>query len=651
MSQLTLKYTITLVSDIGRRATEEAKVLEKAQQTMQKATEKTSDAMKKLEKEVVVTGVNIGGLQGVITGTTSKFVDLDRAMSKVGGNVGSRQQITFFNMLKGKIDQATTSASKLRESLSKPLAEGGGTGADKGGRGSSLMSDVQRMAGIVGAARLARTAFDDNMEFEKLQLKMKFNAQLSSEEVQTLRQDAIGLSKTSLNKPLDVAKAQFRLANAGLKMDSIRKLTPTVANAAQVFDATPDQIADLVFDMVTKSGVKEERVPAMLDMLYSHATSGRFETMDMARQAPAFLNSAKTVGITGERGLNFMGALTQRMMRNATVTNPSEVSTIIQEGLAHITTPHMTGLDGKKHSKGATGLMGFGINVADYFDEKGNFKGDGGVDGIVDLARAMKSKHLDNPFMMGQAGIREHYTQLFWREMMNSIDAPDTDKDPNLLKMMERGGVAQNSGQLAKNLEDVKASGFGKMQAVGVNTQGAMVGGFGETVTAGAANTASWASNHPWLTAGGALLGAGATLATGGLAGPWVIAALAAAAGTAGLGAGQAYLSDSWAKKSPQDREAERQLSFSTDVTMRKSGLNPAFAFMPPTDFLTLTAPGALPTQLAAGKNTEIKVGEGTLSIDVRVSDDRVSASSSVLRPLSLVRINAGATNPGGFKP
>lgn len=649
MTQLTLKYTISLVSDIGRRAAEEAKLLEKAQETMRRATEKTSGAVKVLDKEITVSKGSIGELQGAITGVTSKFVDMDRAMSRMGGNVGSRQQITFLNMLKGKIDQAATSASKLRESLSKPLAEGGGTGADKGGKGSTLMGDVQRMAGIVGATRFARTAFDDNMEFEKLQLKMKFNAQLSMQEVQTLREDAIGLSKTSLNKPLDVARAQFRLANAGLKMDSIRKLTPTVANAAQVFDATPDQIADLVFDMVTKSGVKEERVPAMLDMLYNHATSGRFETMDMARQAPAFLNSAKTVGITGERGLNFMGALTQRMMRNATVTNPGEVSTIIQEGLAHITTPHMTGLDGKKHSKGATGLMGFGIKVTDYFDDKGNFKGDGGVDGIVDLARAMKAKHLDNPFMMGKAGIREHYTQLFWREMMNSIDAPDTDKDPNLLKMMERGGAAQNSGQLAKNLEDVKASGFGKMQAVGVNTQGAMVGGFGETVTAGAANTASWASNHPWLTAGGALAGAGATVLTGGLAGPWVIAALAAAAGTAGLGAGQAYLSDSWAKKSPQDREAERQQSFSTDMAMRKSGLNPAFGNVPGLDMLTLTAPGAMPMQLTTGRMTEVKVGEGTLAIDVRVTDERVSATPSVMRPLSLIRINPGATNPGGF--
>jgi len=333
------------------------------------------------------------------------------------------------------------------------------------------------------------------------------------------------------------------------------------------------------------------------------------------------------------------------------VTNPSEVTTIISEGLAHITTPHMTGLDGKKHSKGAGGLAGFGIKVTDYFDDQGNFKGEGGVDGIVELARAMKAKHLDNPFNMGKAGIREHYTQLFWREMMNSIDAPDTDKDPNLLKMMERGQTAQSSDQLAKNLKDVKASGYGKMLDVGVNTQGAMVGGFGETVTGGAASTASWASNHPWLTAAGAVAGAGATIFTGGLAAPWVLAALGAAGGTAALGAGGSALSDWWGKKSPQDRQADRTQYLPTSVVMRSAGLNPAFGGVPGLDMLTLTAPGAMPTQLAAGRMTEVKVGEGTLAIDVRVTDERVSATPSVMRPLSLVRINPGNTNPGGFKP
>ncbi|WP_310627045.1 phage tail tape measure protein [Limnohabitans sp.] len=645
MRELKLKYFIDLVSTIGQRSTAEAKTLEKAHEQMNKAVAGTSARFNELGKWAGKAGKDVGQMQGEITGTTSKFVALDRAITQMGGNTGSTRQVGYIQQLGNQIDRARNSAMKLRDALSKPLGGVGADGKDGKGAPNSLMGDAQRLAGIVGATRLARTAFDDNMEFEKLQLKMKFNAQLSNEDVAALRQDAIDLSKSSLNKPLDVSKAQFRLANAGLKMDSIRKLTPAVVNSAQVFDAAPDEIADLVFDMVTKSGIKEERVPAMLDMLYSHATSGRFETMDMARQAPDFLNSAKTVGITGERGLNFMGALTQRMMRNATVRNPSEVSTIIKEGLAHITTPHMTGLAGKKHSQGATGLMKFGIKVTDYFDKDGNFKGEGGVDGIVGLAREMKSKHLDNPFMMGMAGIREHYTQLFWREMMNSIDAPDTDKDPNLVKMMERGQLAQKSGQLAKNLEDVKQSGYGKMLDVGVNTQNAMVGTTGEALTSGAANAASWASNHPKTMIAAGVLGAGATIFTGGLAAPWVLAALGAAGGTAALGAGGDWLSNRWATPAqPSPLNAV-------------PGARPPFAVsgmgMPPAmDFLSLSAPG-MGTQpfggQLGGQSAQVQIGQGQLDINVRVTDDRVTLSPTVAQQPSLIRINPGSTNPAGY--
>jgi hypothetical protein len=285
--------------------------------------------------------------------------------------------------------------------------------------------------------------------------------------------------------------------------------------------------------------------------------------------------------------------------------------------------------------------MRFGINVSDYFDENGNFKGEGGVEGIIGLTKAMKAKHLDNPFIMGQAGIREHYTQLFWREMMASIEADDSDKNPNLLKMMGRGLEAQNSQQLAKNLDDVKKSGFGKMQDAAINTQAAAVGTFGANLTSGAANTVSWASNHPWLTAGAGLLGAGATVATGGLAAPWVLAALGMAGGTAALGAGGNSLWDWWNRPSGVPAVAP--------AVAAPSAGSPRLS-RSPLDFLTVTAPGADVTQMLTGRTTEVKVGEGTLLIDLHVTNDGVSVVPSVTRQPSLIRINPGPTNPGGTR-
>lgn len=361
------------------------------------------------------------------------------------------------------------------------------------------MSAATKLIGIGGGAMGLKSIIDDNLAFERSLLKIKFNAGMTTKELAELRRMAMDLSKTSLNSPLDIAQMQLRLANAGLKMNDIRQLAPTVANAAQVFEAPAGEIADLVFDKITKSGIKNDRVPQMLDMLYYHATSGRFETMDMARQAPELLNAGALVGLNNESGLNLMGAMTQRMMRNATVQNPSEVSTMVKHGLSHITDPHYVKALGK-----------VGIDVPSYFDKKGHFKGDGGVDGIIALTRAMIDKGLENPFKMGKAGFREQYTKTFWLEMMRSIKAADTDKDPNLLKMMERGKTAMNSGQLAANLATIREANFGKIKAAEIEVQKAKLSGGAQAMTGAAGTAANLFSDHPIATSAAAV---GATLA------------------------------------------------------------------------------------------------------------------------------------------
>lgn len=119
--------------------------------------------------------------------------------------------------------------------------------------------------------------------------------------------------------------------------------------------------------------------------------------------------------------------------------------------------------------------------------------------------------------------------------------------------------------------------------------------------------------------------------------------------GLAGSYGSGALFDSMWSKKSPQGRQAERVPYLPPDAAMRMAGLNPAFGNVPGLDMLTLTAPGAMPAQLAAGRMTEVKVGEGTLAINVRVTDERVIATPTVMQPLSLIRINPGNTNPGGF--
>lgn len=351
------------------------------------------------------------------------------------------------------------------------------------------MSTAAKMIGIGAGIGGLKSVIDDNLAFERTLLKIKFNAQMTTKELAELRKMAMDLSKTSLNSPLEIAQMQQQMANASLKMDSIRKLAPSIANVAQIFEAPAGEIADLVFDQITKSGISPDRVPQMLDMLYYHATSGRFETMNMARQAPTLLNAGALVGLNNEAGLNLMGALTQRMMRNAPVRNPELVTTLVEHGLSHITDPRYV-----------KGLAKVGIDVPSYFDNKGHFKGEGGVDGIVALTRAMMAKGLDNPFKLGAAGFREHYTKTFWLEMMRSLKATDTEKDPNLLKMMERGREAMNSGQLAVNLATMKEANFGKIRAAEIEIDKAKLSTGGQALTTAAGGIASQFSENPWTT-------------------------------------------------------------------------------------------------------------------------------------------------------
>lgn len=356
------------------------------------------------------------------------------------------------------------------------------------------LSAASTMIGIGGGMLGMKSIIDDNLAFERTLLRTRFNAQATTKDLVELRRMAMDLSKTTLNTPLEVAEMQFRLATSGLKMPDIRQLAPKIAAAAQVFEAPAGEIANLVFDKITKMGITNDRVPQMLDMLYYHATSGRFETVDMARQAPELLNAGALVGLNNEKGLNLMGALTQRMMRNTTVSNPAEVATLVKHGLSHITDPHYVTKLGKA-----------GIDVKSFFDDKGKFKGEGGVDGLLGLTRAMMAKGFENPFKLGQAGFREQYTRTFWLEMMRSLRAKDTEQDPNLIKMMERGNTAMGSGQLEMNLATIKESNFGKIKAAEIEVQKLKLSEAGQGVTSAAGSAAKTFSEHPAIATAGAI--------------------------------------------------------------------------------------------------------------------------------------------------
>ena len=70
----------------------------------------------------------------------------------------------------------------------------------------------------------------------------------------------------------------------------------------------------------------------------------------------------------------------------------------------------------------------------------------------------------------------------------------------------------------------------------------------------------------------------------------------------------------------------------------------------PKLDYLSLSSPKQMGQKLALGSSTEIKLGEGKIDVRVTLDDQRAQVAAQVVQQPSLVRLSAGATNPGSFR-
>ncbi len=85
--------------------------------------------------------------------------------------------------------------------------------------------------------------------------------------------------------------------------------------------------------------------------------------------------------------------------------------------------------------------------------------------------------------------------------------------------------------------------------------------------------------------------------------------------------------------------------------TLGKLGVSSLWGDNPQRDYVRLTDPkGAALASVPGGGQATVQLGEGVLRLDVRVSSDgSVSTSTETLRPMQLLRVEAGSTDPGSF--
>lgn len=337
-----------------------------------------------------------------------------------------------------KIGHAGDAAfAKIRNSASRLNAELNG------------FSGISKIAAAFGGLQLIRDTLNKNLNFDRDLLEMKHNAGMTIKQVAELRQLALDSAHDSLQSPAEIMSGMKAFARAGEKFEDIKIKTVEAAKAATVFRTNAEAISNMDFDITSKFKVAPDRLNAIHNMLYYHGNAGRMEAGAMAKEAPVLLNAAADVGIGGEKGLNFMGALSQVLMNKAVVDQPSMVSTLAQQGLGHL-------------PMYAKGLGKAGINLKTFMPS-GKFRGEGGVEGILAFADMLDKKGFSNLFTMQKAGINDQEARKFLMALIQNKD--------QIRKEMENASLAAKEGLMATHLAEMQNSSFGKIRGAEISAE------------------------------------------------------------------------------------------------------------------------------------------------------------------------------------
>ena len=673
--ELKLKYFIELVSNLREKAGSDAKALVQAQEKIQKA----------------------------LGDTEQKLGRYERVLGRIGGmhNASLERQAQYFSQIALSAGRAEAAVAKYAQKL-----------ATAGKVGAAGVAAFQAGKAVVAAPlaqersyerQLADTA---NVAFVGKDLNGKRAGMVSLDKaVKAALRGGGGKREDALGALNDM------IASGVVTNEQATTALPTIMKYSTAGNAEPSVIANLATKLL-QSGFKVEQLPVLLDKALVAGQAGGFELKDMAKWLPQLIATGDQAGLMGMHGYEKILAAAQASV--ITAGTKDEAGTNLKDLLSHLsshalkTSAKRMGVDAvgmltTAMGKGEDSLSGV-VALSDYIISKDpraaamQKKLDGSATKrdaqgkpvyseeqqsiMQQQAKLLEGSAIGNLFhnqqsllalvalrnnrkyvedvMQQVGGAKGQFGQDNYALVAGTNEFKQQQKDNEKLFAQTNAveGVNNALGNFSQGMTDLyqKYPGFGEVlegtklavgglgaAALGAGTVLALLGGAGAMGMAGKA--AGWLAG---LFTAQKLGGAAATgLSVGGMAG--------AGAGAAGVFAGYelwqlgSAMSQLDGAKNREGVKLSPYAKGRLDAIQNPNG-GPGVPGLTSLDYLTLSYPGAVTSQLEAGKNTEIKVGEGTLLVDVRVTNDGVTATPSVLRPLSLVRIDAGATNPGGFR-
>lgn len=653
MRELRLKYLINLVSDIAARAKTDEQALTMAQDRIREALGRTGVEATRFERTIV------------------------RAMTL--GAKGAKEhadRISYLALRYQDLRKAAEGASMAVQKV-QGLAGGAAAGAytlDRFARAPMEYSDR--------LTRMANTAYSDRDESGWKAGRQALNAAITA---------AI---RTGGGTRDDAAETLDSLISSGaVSGDQAMRLLPMLMKASTASGARATDLGTIALRGMQGFGIQLNEIPEVLNMALVAGKAGGFELRDMAKWLPQAMASGTLSGMSGKEDLRRLLASMQAQ--------------VITAGSKDQAGNNLVNLLGKINSRDtAKDMEKEGIDLSGYLAKKRG-EGVGSLDAFVQMVDGMANKDAQYTALRaqlanaGNSGERQRTLAAMTDIMQGkSIGRALQDREAMMAlvaEMNNRGLVDRVQTATRGNLGALSTDFQRSSQELAFTRQAGLNEGaiaadnalkaVEPALSAVGKTAAQVAQDFPNLTTGVVLATGALGVFTAALTGSSLIGALggrgkpappgvvgrttafvgagvasAAAAARNGLSTGTSWmraapllapLLAAWTT-SDEEMEVLRNADRRRQGYRGKGFVDPRIIGSSPTAAATLalTSPNNFgPDQPALNMSAggRLDLGEGKVSIDVRVSDERVQHTVGTQSSPTL-KLNPGNTNPAGYR-
>jgi hypothetical protein len=671
MRELKLKYVLELLSDIGAKSQRDAATMAEAQKRVQQALKETNNQVGAVERTLL----RLGGV----------------------GTASAQRQADYLSRLALRYHDVRRAAEGAVGAMQKVGAVGAGVAA--GGLAADRMMRAP-MEYSLRLAHMANTASADRDAAGRVQGKNMLDAGVRA------------AVRTGGGSRDDAAAAlDFLVASGTVTAEQAVRMLPMLTKASSGSGATAQEMAAIGVRSMQNFRIPVEQMPKVFAMAMAAGQAGGFELKDMAKWLPEQMAMGGNIGMSGLEGLAKLVSWNQASV--LTAGSKDQAGNNLRDLLMELNTPHFKGFlaqqylnDGQKLKPGeragqmksiddiflgyqARGVDRIGATLdimekvfakdKSYVALKAKLAGTTDTDERRQILEAMVAQTQGSAVgkvfhnqqsLMAFLGLMNNrpYVDTVMGRVRNDTGAIDTafnvvsqESEFKRRQALNEAAIASSEAMdrlapsvnsvfdgatnLAREFPLLSAAVVGATGAFGVAAAalmgGSVAGGLlGRTVAGGAASAAGAAAAGA---AAGAVADAAARARLAGntlLMGSTPAEAAAVTGGRFMAGrmalralpyVGLAY--GAWEMFGHRSRNSLSPQEYAEQMRQ-----------LPP-------GPGGLGEAVfnTANGPMQHQLGDGRITVDVNVKDDRVIALPRVDVPMSVVKLTAGATNPAGY--